>query len=219
MKMEAIKKIAAVGVLLYGVSVAQSPTEFSSGKFTFQVEEKLEISCTDAAAVEASVAAITSSQDASGSTAKIECEIAVNAPAWDITVTAQNGGYIVDQLAGNLQIDDADAYLAIYATLEAAAGYPAVLFGTSSTPYDDADAITGGVAKTIDDGTLNAQFSLAELFGTELSLTGNSFIGKGETNAKLTVKGAPQSQTGNKNITSGVGDYIETLTFEVGSLI
>jgi len=220
MRMEAIKKVAAVGVLLCGVSFAGPiAPETDEGKFVFTVEDVTTINCKSPEAQDAQTEAISKDANAKGATAKIVCTIETNSQYWGVSVVAQHGGKLVNEYGQNLQIDHLDANLAIFSTLKSENDNAIkITNGLLPDPYDDATTITAddGVAKTIDDGNEDYEFKLEELFGTT---PGDVFIGYGPVKATLTVEGAPQSQTTSTAVTSGNGAYEETLIFTVAGIV
>jgi len=219
MKMEAIKKVAAVGVLLCGVSFAGPiQADVDEGKFIFTVDGVTTINCEDAASQDAQTEALTNTQTAENATAEIVCHIETNSEFWGVSMVAQHGGIIVDEYNIPLQIDHLPARLATFSTLETENENVIKIIGRASIdtdPYEDATEITTGVASTIMD---DSEFQLEDLFGEVLDIPAAVFVGYGPVKAKLTVKGAPKSQTISNVVTSGNGEYTETLIFTVAGI-
>lgn len=207
--MKTIKKVAATCVLLFGFSQAQQ--DFDSGDFIFKVEHDWDISCDDGSAdvvisgLDAVAGTIiTNAADAATSPAEIVCDIKINLSHWDIKVAALNSGKFIDGEKGELKIGGDEAKLAIYADLVPKEDFEIRIADDGN--YSMASPVgSAGAIKTVGAGT----FSLADMFVED-----GTFMSEGLVEATLTIKGAALSANTKTRVTSGLGTYVETLTFE-----
>jgi len=207
--MKAVKSVAAIGVLLCGVAMAQSHK--ANGVFTFTVPASGIISCTSPEPVdiiENKDVVIPVSGSAVKSPSEVVCTIKTIYDRWDLQVNPSHSGFLISG-GDTLKIDNKLATLAIYATLKNSEeeGFNPIKVAAVDTDYEHAVSLN-----PFFEAPATKTFTLAAALS---SVENGHFIVDGATEATLIVKGAPRSATESTRVTSGPGDYVETLEFEI----